>query len=178
MFSNEGRILFDLGFMKIHCETLTYGLFLTSRLVAVILVAKLITATTNLSEFTLGLESLLSPLAKLNFPVAEIVLVITISFRFVPTLRNEAHKVLKAQAARGVDIKDAKLHEKLTQFVSLLVPLFMQAFVRADDLANAMEARGYHLGTKRTNFKTLTWQAKDTLLLTSVSTLLASVIIL
>ena len=133
--------------------------------------------TTKPSDLTLALESLFNPFKKIGLPVSELALMISIALRFVPTLFEETQKILKAQASRGVDISEGKFKDKIMQLISLLVPLFILSFKRADELANAMEVRGYVPGRARTSINRLCWKLSDTFLVLVCGALLVGAII-
>ncbi len=164
LFNQQGDLLFELGFIKVYSEGLSLGFFMSLRLVLVVMISTLLTLTTKPTDLTLALESLFGPLKKVNVPVSELALMISIALRFIPTLLEETQKILKAQASRGVDIKEGKFKDKVMQIISLLVPLFILSFKRADELANAMEVRGYVPGRHRTSINRLNWRAKDSVL--------------
>ena len=122
----------------------------------------LLTLTTTPIEITDGLETLLKPLKRIKVPVHEIALMMSISLRFIPTLMDETSKIMKAQASRGIDFAGGPIKDRMKAIISLLVPLFISAFKRAEDLAIAMEARGYQSGEGRTKFRQLRWKTSDT----------------
>jgi len=165
MFTNSGTPLINIGFFQITDEGLNRGGFMALRLAIVVIISTLLTLTTKPADLTLALESLMSPLRKIKFPVSELALMISIALRFVPTLFSETQKILKSQASRGVDITEGKIKDKISQLISLLVPLFIMSFKRADELANAMEVRGYVPGKRRTSINVLNWKPADTLLI-------------
>lgn len=164
LFNQEGELLFQLGFVKIYSQGLIIGALMSLRLMLVVVISTLLTLTTKPTNLTLALETLFKPFKKVGVPVSELALMISIALRFIPTLLEETQKILKAQASRGVDIREGKFKEKIMQIVSLLVPLFILSFKRADDLANAMEVRGYVPGQPRTSINRLYWKAKDSVL--------------
>lgn len=164
-FNREGEVIFQLGFFQLTDQGLSLGLFMALRLVIVVIISTLLTLTTKPSDLTIALEALMKPLKVVRFPVSELALMISIALRFVPTLFEETFKILKSQASRGVDIKEGSIKEKVSQLVSLLVPLFILSFKRAEDLANAMEVRGYVPGRCRTSINKLHWRLADTLLI-------------
>ena len=123
-------------------------------------------------ELTLGIEDLLTPFKVIHVPAHEIAMMISIALRFIPTLIEETNRIIKAQTSRGVDLDEGTLKEKLMAILALIVPLFVSAFQRAEELANAMEARGYIPNRPRTRYKQLKMTSKDYVLL------LLSVIIL
>lgn len=165
LFNREGDILIDLGFLAITNTGISTGFFMALRLIIVVIVSSILTLTTKPSDLTLALESLFKPLKAIKFPVAEMALMIAIALRFVPTLFEETQKILKSQASRGVDISEGKIKDKVSQLISLLVPLFVLSFKRAEDLANAMEVRGYVPGHNRSSINLLQWKTQDSLIL-------------
>jgi energy-coupling factor transport system permease protein len=143
-----------------------------------IMITTLLTATTKPMDMTLGIEDLLMPLEKLKVPTHDIAMMISLALRFIPTLIDEADRILKAQASRGVDFENGKLGEKITAIVSLIVPMFVSCFQRADDLADAMEARGYVVGAKRVRYKTLKFHAGDYVVIIVSNLILVGMILL
>ena len=162
LFNKQGELLFSVGPFGIYDEGINLGFFMSIRLIIVVLISTLLTLTTKPSDLTLALESLFKPFKKIGLPVSELALMISIALRFIPTLFEETQKILKAQASRGVDIREGKLKDKVMQLISLLVPLFILSFKRADELANAMEVRGYVPGRKKTSINCLNWRLADT----------------
>lgn len=124
--------------------------FLLFRILIVVMLSSLLTFSTMPTDLNNGLESVLKPLKVVRFPVSELSMMLSITLRFIPTLLDETTKIMKAQASRGVEFSESKLKEKISQIISLLIPIFVISFKRAEDLANAMEARGYIIGAKRT----------------------------
>jgi energy-coupling factor transport system permease protein len=176
LFTKEGDLLFHFGIIKIYSEGVRQGIFIAFRFVLLIFVTSLLTLTTTPISITDGLETLLHPLKKIRFPVHELALMMSISLRFIPTLMEETDKIIKAQTARGSDLSSGPAQERVKAIVPLLIPLFVGAFKRAEDLATAMEARGYRGGEGRTKYRLLQWRSQDTLvliLLIIVSVLLA-----
>jgi energy-coupling factor transport system permease protein len=160
--TKEGEILLDLGFLRIYEEGLKQGIYISLRFLYLILMTTILTLTTTPIEITDGMESLLAPFKKLGLPVHELALMMSISLRFIPTLMEETDKILKAQMARGVDFTSGPVKDRLKAVVPLLVPLFISAFKRAEELATAMEARGYKGGEGRTKLRQLRWGVLDT----------------
>ena len=160
--TKEGNILLDLGFLKIYEEGLIQGIYISLRFLYLILITTILTLTTTPIEITDGMESLLGPLKKVGLPVHELALMMSISLRFIPTLMEETDKILKAQMARGVDFTGGPIKDRFKAIVPLLVPLFISAFKRAEELATAMEARGYRGGEGRTKLRQLHWGLTDT----------------
>lgn len=136
-------------------ETLLRALFIFFRIVIIIMLTSLLTFTTMTTDINDGLEGILLPLKWIKVPVDVLAMMVSLTLRYIPTLLIETDKIMKAQASRGVDFKEASLKEKVTQVISLLIPVFVISFKRAEDLANAMEVRGYVIGQKRTKIDVL-----------------------
>lgn len=162
LFIQNGKLLFSLGFIKIYDQALLQTAYIFIRLVLIIMMTTVLTATTKPLDLTLGIEHLLSPFKKVGFPTHEVAMMISIALRFIPTLLEETQRIMKAQASRGVEFSEGSLKEKILSIVSLIIPLFISAFQRAEDLANAMESRNYNPEAKRTRYKQLTWTLSDT----------------
>ncbi|NLB84731.1 MAG: energy-coupling factor transporter transmembrane protein EcfT [Acholeplasmataceae bacterium] len=126
------------------------SVFLVLRIVMVIILTSLLTFTTMTTDLNRGIESLLKPLKLIKIPVGTFAMMLSLTLRYIPTLLEETQTVMKAQASRGVDFKESKFKDKIGQIVSLLIPIFIISFKRAEELANAMEARGYVIGEPRT----------------------------
>jgi len=158
-FSGGDTIWVKIGFIVISEEGFMTALRFSARLVFLVMGASLLTLTTSPVVLTDGLERLLSPLRKIGFPAHELAMMMTIALRFIPTLLEEADKIMKAQMARGADFESGNILQRAKAMVPLLVPLFVSAFRRAGDLAMAMEARCYHGGEGRTRMRMLkmTW---------------------
>lgn len=178
LMTKGGPVLLDLGFITIHREGLIQGVFISLRFVYLILITTLLTLTTTPIELTDGIESLLGPLKKIKLPVHELALMMSISLRFIPTLLEETDKIMKAQMARGADFTSGPIKERIRAIVPLLVPLFVSAFKRAEELATAMEARGYQGGEGRTKYRQLVWGFKDTAVLSSLCILAVVLLVL
>lgn len=159
--TKEGPVLFELFSVKFHQGGVIQGLVISLRFCLLVLMTSLLTLTTTPIEITDAIESLLHPLKKVKFPVHELALMMSISLRFIPTLMQETDKISKAQASRGVDFRTGPLKERIKAIIPLLVPLFVSAFKRAEELAMAMEARGYQGGEGRTKLRELTYEKKD-----------------
>ena len=136
-------------------ETVLRALFIFFRIVIIIMLTSLLTFTTMTTDIKDGLEGILLPLKWMKVPVDVLAMMVSLTLRYIPTLLIETNKIMKAQASRGVDFKEASLKEKVTQVISLLIPVFVISFKRAEDLANAMEVRGYVIGQKRTKIDVL-----------------------
>lgn len=159
--TKEGSVLIEFLGFKIYSGALIQGFAISMRFFLLILVTSLLTLTTTPIEITDAIENLLHPLKKVKFPVHELALMMSISLRFIPTLMQETEKISRAQASRGVDFRTGPLKERVKAVVPLLVPLFVSAFKRAEDLAMAMEARGYHGGEGRTKLRELKIEKRD-----------------
>ena len=156
-----GKVIWQWGIIRITWDGLLLAGRMGIRLIYLILGASLMTLTTTPNKLTDGMESLLSPLKKIHVPVHEIAMMMSIALRFIPILLEETDKIMKAQTARGADFESGGLIQKIKAMVPLLVPLFVSAFRRANDLALAMEARCYHGGEGRTQMKPLRYQRRD-----------------
>ncbi|MCK5684752.1 energy-coupling factor transporter transmembrane protein EcfT [bacterium] len=166
IFFTDGKIvLFKYSFIVIYQEALENAFRLFLRLVFIILISSVLTLTTSPVELTDGIEILLKPLKKLKFPVHEFALMLTISLRFIPTLFDEVDKIMKAQMARGMDFENKNFIEKIKAFIPILIPLFINSFRRADELAQAMEVRCYRGGEGRTKYRVHKTSAFDFFLL-------------
>lgn len=124
--------------------------FILIRITNVIMITSLLTFTTMTTDLNYGMESLMKPLKIIKVPVDVIAMMLSLTLRYIPTLLGETEKIMKAQASRGVDFKESKTKDKVMQIISLLIPVFVISFKRAEDLGNAMEVRGYVIGAKRT----------------------------
>lgn len=160
-FTSTGKILVSIGFIKITEDGLRASVYMVLRLVYLIIGSSIMTLTTTPNELTDGIERLLRPLNKIKVPVHEIAMMMSIALRFIPILLEETDKIMKAQIARGADFESGNLIQKVKNMVPLLVPLFISAFRRANDLAMAMEARCYHGGEERTQMKPLHYEKQD-----------------
>lgn len=175
-FQSEGAVIFRWGFVRVTDAGLRRAAFMAVRLVLLITASQLLTLTTSAISLTDGLESLMRPLKKVRFPAHEIAMMMSIALRFIPTLMEEADKIMKAQMARGADFETGNLFKRARAMVPLLVPLFVSAFRRADELAMAMEARCYHGGEGRTRMRRLRYGREDALAALGVALLLLAVI--
>ena len=174
----EGDLWLSIGSFTIYSKAVTNTLYIVVRLLLMIILTTLLTATTKPLDMTLGLEYLMKPLQKLKVPTHEIAMMISIALRFIPTILEETMRIMNAQKSRGVDFEEGSIKEKITAILSLIVPLFTVAFQRADDLADAMEARAYVPGAERTRYKKLKFASRDYILITLCILLLAGIIVL
>ena len=161
MILTPGEVVWKLGFIKVTKEGLVLAGTMAIRLVYLVIGSSIMTLTTTPNQLTDGLERLLRPLNKLHVPVHDIAMMMSIALRFIPILLEETDKIMKAQIARGADFENGNLIQKAKNMVPLLVPLFISAFRRANDLAMAMEARCYHGGDNRTQMKPLHYESRD-----------------
>lgn len=161
IFLTPGEILVQWWIFKITKEGLYQAARMGIRLTYLVIGASVMTLTTTPNQLTDGLEKLMNPLKKIHIPVHEIAMMMSIALRFIPVLMEETEKIMKAQIARGADFESGNLIKKVKSMVPLLVPLFVSAFRRANDLAMAMEARCYHGGEGRTQMKPLIYKKRD-----------------
>lgn len=161
----KGAPLVSFWVLNIYAEGIWAAVFMVLRIAMLITCTFLLTYTTSPILLTDGLESLLGPLKKIKVPVHELSMMMSIALRFIPTLIEETDKIMSAQKARGADFDTGNLLEKARALVPLLVPLFISAFRRADELAVAMECRCYHGGEGRTRMRQLRYRRSDVLFL-------------
>lgn len=160
-FYPHGTIIFSFWKISLTVGGILHALFMSLRLMLLVVGAGLLTYTASPIELTDGLESLMKPLKKIGFPAHEIAMMMSIALRFIPILSEEADKIMKAQSARGAVFDEGSIVKRALTMVSLLVPLLVSAFRRADELAMAMEARCYHGGEGRTRLKELKMSKSD-----------------
>ena len=153
--SGEGDPLFQMGFVTIYADGVRYAIIMGVRVAALIAGTSLLTYTTSPIVLTDAIEALLRPLAKLHFPVHELAMMMSIALRFIPTLIEETDKIMNAQKARGAMLDSGRAKDRIKAMVPILIPLFISAFRRADELAMAMECRCYRGGEGRTRLKVL-----------------------
>lgn len=161
LFLTPGTEIWRLGPLKVTLEGVLRGTFMSLRLIYLILVTSLLTLTTSPISLTDGLEKLLGPGRRIGIPAHELAMMMSIALRFIPTLLEETDKIMKAQMARGADFESGNLWQRAKGMVPLLVPLFVGAFRRADELAMAMEARCYRGSVGRTKMKQLVMSLRD-----------------
>ena len=163
LFLTKGEPVVDhfLGFITITKEGIQYAVFMGLRLIILIIGTSMMTFTTTPNDLTDGLENVMGPLKKIKVPVHEIAMMMSIALRFIPILLDETDKIMKAQMARGADFETGGIIKKAKSMIPILVPLFVSAFRRANDLAMAMEARCYRGGDGRTKMKPLKYKKKD-----------------
>ncbi len=161
MFTISGNPVYSFGFLTITYEGINVAIKMAIRLFLLIIIASMLTYTTTPIALTDGIEKLLGPLKRVKVPVHEIAMMMTIALRFIPTLLEETDKIIKAQSSRGADFDSGNLVERAKSFIPVLIPLFISAFRRADELATAMEARCYRGSEGRTRMKQLKYTKFD-----------------
>lgn len=160
-FTPGGNTLFEVGFIRITDEGLTTAAMMGIRLVLLIIGSSLLTLTTSPIELTDGIESLLGPFRRIGVPAHEIAMMMSIALRFIPILLEETDKIMKAQMARGADFESGNIIQRAKAMLPIMVPLFISAFRRADELAMAMESRCYRGGVGRTRLHRLRYGKAD-----------------
>ncbi len=159
--SGTNHPAFNIGDFTVYWDSILQSLKIILRLFMMIQVTMILTSTTKPLDLTYGLEWYMSPLKLVKFPAHEIAMVISIALRFVPTLLDEADRIMKAQASRGVDFKHGSIKMKFKSVIALIIPLFVSSFQRSEELANAMEARNYDPRAKRSRYHVLKFHFKD-----------------
>ena len=159
--SGEGEPLVHIWFLTIYAEGVRYAVLMAVRVMALIAGTSLLTYTTSPIVLTDAIEQLLKPLGKLHFPVHELAMMMSIALRFIPTLIEETDKIMNAQKARGAQLDTGKMTDRVKALVPVLIPLFISALRRADELAMAMECRCYRGGDGRTRLKVLRCEKQD-----------------
>lgn len=180
LFWTEGEVLLiHIGFVKVYLEGVFYAIMIIIRIASLLVgTTILLTYTTSPIMLTDGLEQLLSPLRKIKLPVHEFSMMMTIALRFIPTLIEETDKIISAQKARGADFASGSLAKRAKTLVPILIPLFISAFRRADELATAMECRCYRGDNGRTRMNVLKFTAKDVLWLCGMTMFVGIIIVL
>lgn len=152
-FTKGGVVLLKIGFITVESDGLREGFFVITRLITLVFFSLLLTLTTTPLSLTYGMGYFLKPLRLFGLPTDEITMIMAIALRFIPTLIEESQRLMRAQVARGADFETGTVFRKAKSMVPLIVPLFVSAFRRADELATAMEARGYRIGVLRTRMR-------------------------
>ena len=179
LFATQGStVWFEWKFIKLTQEAVEQAVYITLRLVLLVAGTSILTLTTSLIALTDGLEKLMSPLRKLHFPAHELAMMMTIALRFIPTLMEETDRIQKAQMARGADFESGNIFQRAKSMIPVLVPLFVSAFRRADELAMAMESRCYHGGEGRTRMRELHFHARDLIATLLLVVVLVGIILL
>ena len=177
-FTPGDRYIFEWGFLHVSDTGLRSAVFMVLRIMLLIMGTFLMTYTTSPISLTDGLERLLNGLKRFHVPVHELAMMMSIALRFIPTLIEETDKIMSAQKARGADFESGNLIQKAKALIPILVPLFISAFRRADELATAMECRCYHGGEGRTKLHVLKYQRRDYIALTAGVLVVAAVLVL
>ena len=177
-FTPAETYLLEWGILRISEKGIQNALFMVVRIMLLVMGTFLMTYTTSPIRLTDGLESLLGPLKRLRVPVHELAMMMAISLRFIPTMIEETDKIMSAHNARGADFESGNIFQKAKALVPILVPLFISAFRRADELATAMECRCYHGGEGRTKLHVLKYQRRDYVALAGGAVILALVVVL
>lgn len=162
VYKGGPQIIPEWWIFDIHLEAITQTLKIVIRLLLLITLSTLFTATTKPLDITVAIDDLFAWLKVFKVNVHILSMTISIALRFIPTILDETYRIMKAQASRGVDFQNGKLKEKVVAISSLIIPLFISAISRSDELANAMEARNYNPIAKRSRYRTLKWSIKDT----------------
>lgn len=178
LFSTGGTVYFQWGPIAVTSAGIINGVLIFVRLVLIIMMSTVLTLTTSPLELTDGIEHLLRPLERFGFPTHEIALMMSIALRYVPTLMDETQKIMNAQKSRGVEFDQGNFIDRVKAFVPILVPLFVSAFNRADEMANAMEARGYRGGEGRTKYRQLDYSRIDLIAGLLVVLIFAAIIVI
>ncbi len=160
-FRSDGKVVFEWAFIKITDMGLINAGYIIARITLVVLGASLLTYTTTPVGLADGIESLLYPLKWIKFPVHEFALIMSIALRFIPTLLEETDRIMKAQKARGANFETGNIFKKIKSLIPILIPLLISSFRRADELADAMDARCYSGSKNRTRFKKLKFTYRD-----------------
>lgn len=161
LFTSGGDIYFQWGFLQITSFGVINSIYIFLRFVLIIFISTLMTLTTPPLQIADAIEAVMKPLEYLKVPVHEIALMLSIALRFVPTLMDEAQKIMNAQRARGVDFGEGNLFEQMKAIIPILIPLFVSSLNRAEELATAMEARGYQGSVGRSKYRVLQYQMCD-----------------
>ena len=161
LFYTPGTYIFQWHFLHISMEGIKLAIFMVLRLMLLIIATSMLTYTTSPIALTDALESLLGPLKAIHVPVHELSMMMCIALRFIPTLIEETDKIMSAQRSRGADFENGSLMERVKALIPILVPLFISAFRRAEELAMAMEARCYHGDEHRTRMNVMTMKSSD-----------------
>jgi energy-coupling factor transport system permease protein len=162
LFWTPGHELVRAGPLKITSEGISLAFSMGLRLFFLVMFSAMLMMTTSPMTFACGIESLLSPMARIRVPVSEIAMMMTIALRFIPTLFEETERILKAQISRGADFESGGILKRAKSYIPVLVPLFVLVFARAENLAIAMESRCYVPGVPRSRLNPLVWSERDT----------------
>lgn len=159
----SGDIAFQVFGKNVYYATIINLSYIMIRLILVMMMTNIFTSTTKPMEMTSAMEWLFYPLKWIKVPIHKLAMALSLALRFIPTLMDQTNRIMRAQASRGVDYKQGKFKDKVRAIIALIIPLFMQAFITSGELADAMEARGYDPNARRTRYRVVKWQRKDTL---------------
>jgi len=177
-FHSGEKVVFSWWKIKITEEAIYFAIFLAVRLFLLVIGSSLLTLTTTPVALTDGIESLLSPLRVIRFPVHELALIMSIALRFIPILTDETGRIMNAQKARGADFETGGLFKRMKAIIPILIPLLISAFRRADELGDAMDARCYSGSKVRTKFKKLKYGVRDLVAFIIAAALIVGVVLL
>lgn len=177
LFYGTGDPIWEWGIIKVTMNGINRAVFVTVRIFCLILASSCLTFTTSPTDLTDAIERLFKPFAKIHFPVHEIAMIMTLALRFVPTLLEETDKIMQAQKARGADMEAGNLVKRVKALIPILIPLFVSAFRRAEDVATAMECRCYHGGSGRTRMKIIHMSKRDAAAFAVVALMICGVIV-
>ena len=177
-FHGGERLLVQWGIIKIYLEGVIFTVFFVLRLFLLVMGSALLTLTTTPVELTDGIESLLTPLKWIRFPVHELALIMSIALRFIPTLIDETNRIISAQKARGADFESGNIFKRIKAVVPILIPLLISAFRRAEELGDAMDARCYSGSKNRTKYKKLKFGWRDAIIVLVFAALITGVVLL
>lgn len=176
-FHGGEHLLAEWGIIKIYREAIAFTVFLLLRLFLLVMASAVLTLTTTPVRLTDGIESLLTPLKWIKFPVHELALIMSIALRFIPTLIDETNRIIAAQKARGADFESGNIFKRIKAVVPILIPLLISAFRRAEELGDAMDARCYSGSKNRTKYKKLTFGWRDLVGALVAAALIAGVVL-
>lgn len=177
-FHGGERLLAEWWIIKIYVEGIIFTVFFVLRLFLLVMGSALLTLTTTPVELTDGIESLLTPLKWIRFPVHELALIMSIALRFIPTLIDETNRIISAQKARGADFESGNIFKRIKAIVPILIPLLISAFRRAEELGDAMDARCYSGSKNRTKYKKLKFGWRDLIITLLFAALITGVVLL
>ena len=177
LFYGTGDPIWEWGVLKITLNGINRSVFVTVRIICLILTSSILTFTTSPTELTDAIERLMKPLNKIHFPVHEIAMMMSLALRFVPTLLEETDKIMQAQKARGADLESGNIFKRIKALIPILIPLFVSAFRRAYELATAMECRCYRGGVGRTRMKSIHMTKPDAFAFTAIAFVVGGVIL-
>ena len=175
LFYKQGEVIVEWKFITITYQGIDYAIRMLFRLTMLVMGASMLTFTTTATELTDGLESLMYPLKFIKVPVHDIAIIMSIALRFIPTLVEETNKIMNAQKARGAELDTGNFFKRVKAMLPILIPLFVSAFRRADELADALDARCYNASDKRTKMKILKFTLKDYIALAVVAIFIAAI---